>query len=43
MEGDPEAQQALDLIRDVYAVECKAKERDILGTPEYLALRRPSR
>jgi transposase len=39
MEGDPEAQQALDLIRDVYAVEHKAKERDILGTAEHLALR----
>lgn len=39
MEGEPEAQQALDLIRDVYAVEHTAKERDILGTPEHLALR----
>jgi len=31
MEGEPEAQQALDLIRDVYAVEHVAEQRRHLG------------
>lgn len=39
MEGEPEAQQALDLIRDVYLVEHAAKERDIVGSAEHRALR----
>ena len=39
MEGEPEAQQALDLIRDVYLVEHAAKERSISGTAEHRALR----
>ena len=39
MEGEPEAQQALDLIRDVYAVEHVAEQRGILGTAEHLSLR----
>ena len=39
MEGEPEAREALDLIRDVYLIEHAAKERGILGTPEHRALR----
>jgi transposase len=39
MEGEPEAQQALDLIRDVYLVEHVAKDRGVLGTAEHRALR----
>jgi transposase len=38
--GVPEAQIALDLIRDIYVVEHEARERDIVGTDEHLALRR---
>lgn len=40
MEGEPEAEQALNLIRDVYLVEHTARERGIEGTAEHLALRR---
>lgn len=36
----PEAQTALDLIRDIYVVEHEAKEKGIVGTDEHLALRR---
>lgn len=36
----PEAQLALDLIRDIYVVEHEAKERGLVGTDEHLALRR---
>jgi transposase len=39
LEGVPEAQVALDLIRDVYVVEHEAKERQIAGTPEHRELR----
>lgn len=39
MEGEPDAREALDLIRDIYLVEHAAKERDIVGTPEHRALR----
>jgi len=35
----PEAQQALDLIREVYRVEHEAIERGLVGTPAHLALR----
>lgn len=39
--GDvPEAREALELIGLMYAVEHEAERRDILGTPEHLALRR---
>jgi transposase len=39
MWGEPEAQQALDLIRGVYVVEHTARERGIEGSPEHRALR----
>jgi transposase len=39
MEGEPEAREALDLIRDVYLVEHAAKERGVVGTAEHRALR----
>jgi transposase len=39
-EGVPEAQTALDLIRDIYVVEHDAKQQDIAGTDKHLALRR---
>jgi transposase len=39
-EGIPEAQVALDLIRDVYRVERDAKAQRIVGTAEHLDLRR---
>jgi transposase len=39
MEGEPEAREALDMIRDVYLVEHAAKERDVAGTPAHRALR----
>ena len=39
MEGEPEAREALDLIRDVYLVEHTARERGISGTPEHRVLR----
>jgi transposase len=39
MEGEPEAREALDMIRDVYLVEHAAKERGIAGTPAHRALR----
>ena len=39
MEGEPEAREALDLIRDVYLVEHVAQERGISGTPEHRVLR----
>ena len=35
----PEAQIALDAIRDVYRVEHEAKERGVARTPEHLAMR----
>ena len=35
----PEAQFALDIIRDVYRVEHEAKERQTSRTPEHLAMR----
>ncbi|MGZ6674026.1 MAG: IS66 family transposase [Solirubrobacteraceae bacterium] len=35
----PEAQTALDLIRDIYVVEHNAKAQDIVGTDAHLALR----
>lgn len=39
MEGEPEAREALDMIRDLYLVEHAAEERGILGTSEHRALR----
>src|SRR5450755_3539032 len=39
MEGEPEAREALDMIRDGYLVEHAAKERDITATPAHRALR----
>src|SRR5207248_10372613 len=36
----PEADVALDAIRDVYRVEHEAKERDVARTDEHLAMRR---
>jgi transposase len=39
MESVPEAQHALELIREVYVVEHAAKEREIVGTTEHLELR----
>ena len=38
--GLPEAEIALNLIRDIYVVEHEARERGIVGTAEHLALRR---
>ena len=37
--GLPEAEIALNLIRDLYVVEHEARERGIVGTAEHLALR----
>lgn len=39
MDGEPEAREALDMIRDVYVVEHAARGRGIVGTPEHRALR----
>ena len=39
MESVPDAQHALELIREVYVVEHEAKERQIVGTREHLELR----
>ena len=38
--GAPDAQLALDIIRDVYRVEHEAKERAVARTDEHLAMRR---
>jgi transposase len=39
-ESVPEAQTALDLIRDIYVVEHEAREQRLVGTDQHLALRR---
>ena len=35
----PSAQQPIDLILELYIIEHEAKQRDIVGTPEHLAIR----
>lgn len=40
MPAAPEAREALDIILDLFMVERTARNRDIVGTPAHLALRR---
>ena len=38
--SEPDAQEVVDLIRDLYRIEHEARERRIVGSAEHLALRR---